>query len=332
MRALLVIAFCSCSPALTPAPAPTPAPALTRAPARCDSPEHRRLDFWLGEWDVASRTGERDGANAITATLGGCAIEERWEDAAGWRGQSLFFFDRSAGAWRQLWITSTGTWAEKREVAGPPGSLRFEGTVARAGGGFARSRTTLTPTGGGVSQVIEQSIDDGATWEKWEGLYTKKKPAPACATAEHRRLDFWIGEWDVVVRAKPTPTSSEWVEARGTNVVRATHAGCVVEEAFRADGPGGPWAGHSVSTLANGTWRQTWVDDSGSYLAFVGEWRDGQMFFTGEPQTKNGARVQMRMAFSEITPAAFKWRWERTTDDGATWTPVMTIDYRRRGG
>src|SRR5262245_19809057 len=86
------------------------APSLPFAAAeRCRGPSYHRLDFWLGEWDVASPAGTVEGSNEIVATLDGCAVEERWLDAAGGRGTSLFFFDRALGRWKQVWATDRGT-------------------------------------------------------------------------------------------------------------------------------------------------------------------------------------------------------------------------------
>ncbi len=298
----------------------------------CSETEYRRLDFWLGEWEVTTPDGKVDGTNRITKVAGRCALEEDWRDHDGSRGRSVFFFDRGEKAWKQIWVTSDGAWKEKREVSGaPPGGLRFEGRVPLPGGGAALDRTTLTPLPDGrVRQVIAQSTDDGATWRTWEGLYSRPKARPSCEAKEHRQFDFWIGTWDLVVRARKSPGSEAWDEAKATNDIRATHGGCVIEESFHADGPGNPWAGHSVSTFTKGKWRQTWVDDQASYLPFVGEWKDGAMTLTGEPQSANGKPFQMRMVFSEITKNAIHWTWERTTDEGATWTPSMTIDYHRR--
>ena len=315
-----------------PAEGPPPTPSFLPAP-RCEGREYHRLDFWVGEWDVRDASGARDGSNVITKTLDGCALEEHWQDANGSRGTSLFFYDRAARAWKQVWATSNGAWKEKTEAGGAPaGAVRFEGRVPRAAGGEALDRTTLVSTADGhVEQSIEQSTDGGATWKKWTGIYERKAPAAACVAPEHRQLDFWLGDWDLVVRARKAPGADDWAEARGTNAVRRTHGGCVVEETFQADGPGAPWAGHSVSLFAGGQWHQTWVDDSGSYLTFTGGTKDGETVLASEPTTKNGQRAQMRMVFTKIQKDSLFWRWERSVDDGATWTPQMTIDYRRRG-
>jgi hypothetical protein len=37
------------------------------------------------------------------------------------------------------------------------------------------------------------------------------------------------------------------------------------------------------------------------------------------------------MVFSDIDEDAFHWRWERSSDGGATWAPLWTIEYRREG-
>jgi hypothetical protein len=49
----------------------------------------------------------------------------------------------------------------------------------------------------------------------------------------------------------------------------------------------------------------------------------------GEPFVRDGERVQMRMVFTEIQADSLLWRWERTADAGATWMPMMIIEYRR---
>ena len=76
-------------------------------------------------------------------------------------------------------------------------------------------------------------------------------------------LDFWLGTWHV--RWGPAETD------RGRNVVTRTFGGYVVEERF--DGrPGIELHGMSVSVFDEhrGLWRQTWVDDSGTYFALEG--------------------------------------------------------------
>ena len=85
---------------------------------------------------------------------------------------------------------------------------------------------------------------------------------------ELRQFDFWLGEWDLT-----------WGESgRGINRITAVLDNRVIQEEF--DGtPSTPLRGLSVSTYnaQMGKWQQTWVDNTGSYLDFVGEFVDGKM-------------------------------------------------------
>lgn len=159
-------------------------------------------------------------------------------------------------------------------------------------------------------------------------------PAAArkCSGPDYRTFDFWLGDWDVVVRARKSPNGDEWAVARGVNQISSLLGGCAVEERFSADGPGQPWAGRSLSRWVEGEkrWRQAWVDDTGSFLAFTGGMQGKEMVLMGEPSVRDGETVQMRMVFTDIAADSLTWRWERTTDAGASWTRMMVIEYRRK--
>jgi hypothetical protein len=296
----------------------------------CSAPEYHALDFWLGSWDVAAENGSFDGDNVIAPILAGCALRETWTEESGGRGESLFFYDRAQKRWKQVWVTTEGAWKEKAQIEAPKGSLRFQGEVPRRAGGVALDRTTLTPLDDGrVRQVIERSNDGGATWSKWAGLYSRKKPQ--CTAPEHRQMDFWLGDWDAAVKARKSPTSEEWAEARGSNHVSPGDNGCTIVEDFHAAGPGAPWTGRSVSQFwaRQGKWRQTWIDESNSYLAFTGGPEGKDFALYGEPSTQNGVQRQMRMVFANIGRDGFSWRWEGTTDGGKSWRPEILIEYTR---
>lgn len=49
----------------------------------------------------------------------------------------------------------------------------------------------------------------------------------------------------------------------------------------------------------------------------------------GEPRTKDGTHVQMRMVFSAVTKSSLHWEWQRTEDDWASHALMMSLDYRR---
>jgi hypothetical protein len=158
--------------------------ASTKAGAACgDEPRLHALDFWLGRWEVTAG-GQPSGRNAIEAILGGCAVTEHWLDVDGNAGLSLFWYDRNADRWKQVWVTEQallpGGAKEKTEVREltTPAQIRFQGRYpARAPGVTIEDRTTLTREAEGrVRQLIEVSKDGGKTWT-------------AVFDAEYRRAD-----------------------------------------------------------------------------------------------------------------------------------------------
>ena len=123
------------------------------------------------------------------------------------------------------------------------------------------------------------------------------KKTPSCEQAEARQFDFWLGEWDL-----------SWADGgKGSNHITRILDGCVIQEEF--DGtPSMPLKGFSVSTFdtTSGDWKQTWVDNSGGYLDFVGGFADGKMTLSRGASIK-GKQIRQRMVFYNIAENALDW-------------------------
>jgi hypothetical protein len=151
------------------------------------------------------------------------------------------------------------------------------------------------------------------------------QPQP-CADARQKQLDFWVGEWDLT-----WPGENQGEVARGTNSIKHTMDGCVVEENF-SGGDSMKLRGMSVSLFdaTAGKWKQIWVDNEGSYLDFVGGFKDGQMILAREAVRPDGTRIIQRMVFKNIGPNELDWSWEASKDGGKTWTVQWPIHYKRK--
>jgi len=152
-------------------------------------------------------------------------------------------------------------------------------------------------------------------------------PSPyPCAAAEQKQLDFWVGEWELT-----WPGAKSGELGHGSNSIQRLLDGCVVQENFSAQASG-HLRGTSVSTFdANaGKWKQTWVDNEGGYLDFVGEFKDGQMILQREAVGKNGAKSLQRMVWKNIGANELDWSWEASADGGKTWQVQWPIHYKRK--
>ncbi len=134
-----------------------------------------------------------------------------------------------------------------------------------------------------------------------------------------------MGDWSLTWPDSPgTPAGN------GTNKISRTLDNCVIQELFEADAPVS-LHGMSLSTFdkATGKWKQTWVDNSGSYLDFVGDVHDDGAIFMRDAKDKDGNPIKQRMVYKNFNKDEFDWSWERSEDGGATWKVMWPIHYIR---
>ncbi|MEO8068129.1 MAG: hypothetical protein ABI599_10595 [Flavobacteriales bacterium] len=144
--------------------------------------------------------------------------------------------------------------------------------------------------------------------------------AQQVATSGEHALDFWLGEWDLT-----------WNDTvHGTNSIVLEMDGKVIAEHFYDPANkyrGGSWSVYNTKT---GVWNQTWVDNQAGYIALTGGPVEDRFVFSTAPQLLEGVMTTHRMVFFNITKDAFDWDWQKTTDDGKTWTSQWKIRYQRR--
>jgi hypothetical protein len=154
---------------------------------------------------------------------------------------------------------------------------------------------------------------------------TAAQPQP-CTEAQQKQFDFWLGEWDLT-----WPGQNKGEIAHGRNLVKRIMDNCVVQENFSGENSA-PLRGMSVSMLdaSSNKWKQTWVDNQGGYLDFVGEFTGGQMILAREGIRPDGTKILQRMVFKNITRDEFDWSWEASKDGGRNWTVQWPIHYKRK--
>lgn len=160
-------------------------------------------------------------------------------------------------------------------------------------------------------------------------LFARQSNQPAtnpCVTPQQKQFDFWVGEWDLT-----WPGEKAGEAGHSTNRIERVLDGCVVQENF-SGGDSLHLHGISLSTFdaRSGRWKQTWVDNEGGYLDFVGEFKDGQMILEREA-VHDGKKFLQRMVWKNITPREFDWSWEASHDGGKTWQVNWPIHYKRKG-
>lgn len=160
-----------------PPPAATAAGAAD-ATASCAAPAFHALDFWTGQWRVATAGGQAVGRNRIEPTLSGCVLLEHWRGYSPQTGRDqdglgVHRYDAASGTWRQAWMTDTGASYDL------VGRIQGEAVVYERSGpdGQLAGRTTLTPLANGTVRQTGESRDpaSGAWQTNFDFIYTREQ-------------------------------------------------------------------------------------------------------------------------------------------------------------
>lgn len=144
---------------------------------------------------------------------------------------------------------------------------------------------------------------------------------PCKARPEYRALDFFIGEWEQQNRAG---------QVVGTSSVKLTLEGCVIEET--SVNPQSSYTGRAFHYFdpTLGKWRQTYVATKADFSLWTGDFKDGEIRYTGEISHANGSKTLGRNIFTRIDANRVRQLFEISTDSGKTWTTNWDGFYVRK--
>ena len=148
-----------------------------------------------------------------------------------------------------------------------------------------------------------------------------RPPPQNCTAAEHRQLDFWVGNWDVY------RTGTQ--EMAGTSLVERIYNDCAIRETWR---PFDMNEGGSISSYdaSAGAWRQTWVDSTADRIDYVGRLENGRMVFIARRAAPGGAPERQTRVTSWPEAGTIRQAAETSADGGRTWSPSYDYTYRPR--
>jgi hypothetical protein len=140
-----------------------------------DDARYHQFDFWIGEWEVFSQDGKKQGENSIQPAEGECLLIENWTSATGGTGQSYNYFDVHTGRWNQMWVSQSSLIDISGGLEGEAMVLTGD-IVYNATGKHAAFRGSWTPKeDGSVDQFFEQYDPEKKSWNPWFlGNYRKK--------------------------------------------------------------------------------------------------------------------------------------------------------------
>jgi hypothetical protein len=164
--------------------------------------------------------------------------------------------------------------------------------------------------------------------------------APRAVTAprEAAQFDFLVGQWELTVRPKISGLAARIHGAprlAGTWKAWRAFDGWGIQDELRIlDASGNPTSlTHAMRFYdANAKqWTQTQLDVyRGRFISAAGTWSGNQLTLTSRGTDQEGRAIVSRIRFYDITETSFRFRQDRSLDDGKSWDEgTVHIEARR---
>ena len=144
---------------------------------------------------------------------------------------------------------------------------------------------------------------------------------PCSANSESRQLDFWLGTWNITYPGAPVGSAS---------TVKLVLDRCELVESWE-DAQGHKGENRFAYNYENKSWRGMFADNRGHVHVFTdGKVSDGSAEFSGPSRDPDGHTTLHRIRVTRTNPNNVEQIWEKSSDNGATWTTVFRGEYSRK--
>ena len=163
-------------------------------------------------------------------------------------------------------------------------------------------------------------------------------PSTRAVPAEAKQMAFLIGQFDLVVKPKAVGLGQKIhgvPKLVGTWKAWRALDGFGVEDDLRVtDESGNPKVYSHAVRYYDGEqmrWTASTIDVyRGVFSTSSGEWKDNAMIMTSHGTDAEGKVYASRARYYDITPTGFKYRSDRSFDEGKTWDAgVLSIEAKR---
>jgi hypothetical protein len=144
---------------------------------------------------------------------------------------------------------------------------------------------------------------------------------PCSADSESRQLDFWLGTWNITYPGAP---------GGSTSTVKLVLDKCEIVESWE-DAQGHKGENRFAYNYENKSWHGMFADNRGHVHVFIdGKVSDGSAEFSGPSRDPDGHTTLHRIRVTRASPNKVHQIWEKSSDNGATWTTVFHGEYSRK--
>jgi hypothetical protein len=143
---------------------------------------------------------------------------------------------------------------------------------------------------------------------------------PCSANSASRQLDFWLGDWTVTYPGMPGSAASR---------VSLDLNQCLLVESWDS-GKGHSGKNMFAYSSDDKIWHGMFTDNQGRVHIFEGKVAQGSAEFTGPSVGPGGQMVLNRVKVVRVAANKVEQSWEKSADNGATWTMEFHGEYSRK--
>jgi hypothetical protein len=174
----------------------------------------------------------------------------------------------------------------------------------------------------------------GSAQTKSDATRTPSGPTADSHDGQHD-FDFEFGSWKVQLKRllHPLTGSNSWVELDGTSIVRKVWDGRANLGELDVTNGDSHIEGLSLRLYNPQTheWSIYWANRRDGNLGtppMIGQFRNGRGEFFDQ-ELFNGASIQARFIFSDVSPTSFHLEQAFSADGGKTWEPNWIANFSR---
>ena len=145
--------------------------------------------------------------------------------------------------------------------------------------------------------------------------------ASCTSSAEGRQLDYWLGDWSV---------ASPGMAGKGHSTVHLSLDKCLMIESWASDTSNHNGENALAYNAEDKGWYGLFVDNHGRVHMMKGMVTKGLAAFQGPGRDENGGEVLKRVKVVLVNPDNVEQIWEKSMDNGASWTTEFKMEYVRK--
>jgi len=153
-----------------------------------------------------------------------------------------------------------------------------------------------------------------------QSIQSQTKKAP-CDTKKHNEFNFWVGDWNIY------DTKGKLI---GTNNILKMQSNCVMQENWESKTSTSRGTSYNYVNLADNTWNQLWVDNSGFSLELKGNLVNGSMVLKSEIVKNKQGEFYNRVTWTPNKDGSVTQLWEILSTEGKVIQEAFRGIYKKK--